>query len=72
MTELLKRAMEEVQQLSPAQQDAIAAIILEELCDDQAWDEAFARSQDSLARIAETVRADIHAGRVRDGGWDDL
>ena len=72
MTELLSRAIEEVQKLPPAEQDVIAALILDELTDERAWDEAFDRSQDALARIADKVRADVRAGRVRDSGWDDL
>jgi aspartate/glutamate racemase len=42
--------------LSPDQQDQIAQIILDELADEQRWDEAFANSQDMLARLAAKVR----------------
>jgi hypothetical protein len=72
MTELLQQALAEMQKLPDANQDAIAAIILEEIADEQRWDEAFARSQDKLARMADRVREDIRAGRVRDIGIDDL
>lgn len=45
-------------------QDAIAQRILEELADDQRWDDAFARSQDALGRLAAKVRADVAEGKV--------
>ena len=32
--------------------------------DNRRWDEAFARSQDQLAELAEKVRADIRAGNT--------
>ena len=72
MTQLLERALSEVKKLSVAEQDAIAAIILEEIADERRWDEAFARSQDQLAKLAEETRADIRAGRVHDLGMDEL
>ena len=40
--------------------------------DERRWDEAFARSQDQLARLAARVREDISAGRVRRVGMDEL
>ncbi len=72
MTELLQQALAEMQKLPDANQDAIAAMILEEIEDERRWDEAFSRSQDKLARMADRVREDIRAGRVRDIGMDDL
>ncbi len=64
----LDQALAAVAKLPPAEQDAIAARILQEIADDRQWDEAFARSQDQLGRIADRVREDIRAGRVRDVG----
>ena len=72
MTQLLEQAFAKVQKLPASEQDAIAAVILEELADEQRWDNAFARSQDQLARLAEKVREDIRAGRVNDIGMDEL
>ena len=72
MTQLLQQALEAVKQLAPQKQDAIAAIILEELADEELWDAAFARSEERLAKIADKVRADIAAGRVRNQGIDEL
>jgi hypothetical protein len=66
MTRLLERAIAEAQKLTEPAQDAIAALILEQIADDRAWDESFARSQDQLARLAQEARDDVGAGRVRD------
>lgn len=62
MTQLMERALEELRKLSPANQDAIASMILEEIQDDARWDETFSRSQDKLGRLAAKVREDIRAG----------
>lgn len=52
-------------EIIPEAQDAIAALILEELDDEQRWDTTFAATQPQLAKLAEKVRQDIRAGRVR-------
>jgi hypothetical protein len=72
MTQLLEQALSEVRKLSEPQQDAIAALILEELADERRWDEAFARSQEPLARLAAKVREAVRAGRVRGAEVDEL
>jgi len=72
MTQLLQQALAEIEKLPDGEQDAIAARILEEIADERRWDEAFARSQDQLGRMAERVREDIRAGRVKDIGVDEL
>ena len=72
MTQLLEQALAELQKRPASEQDAIAALILDELADEQRWDQAFARSQDQLARLAEKVRTDIREGRVKDVGVDEL
>ena len=60
MTQLLEKALIAVYKLPPEKQDAIAAVILEELEDEQRWDDVFAASQDKLAQLAQKVRADIY------------
>ena len=72
MTKLLEKALAKVSQLSPEAQDAIAALILEELEDEQRWDTAFAASQSALAKLAAKVRSDIRAGHIRNMGFDEL
>ena len=53
MTELLEKAFAEIEKLSPDEQDTFAQWILEELASEQRWDDAFARSQDALAKLAD-------------------
>jgi hypothetical protein len=72
MTQLLEKALAEVQKLTDPDQDTIAAMILDELADERRWDQAFARSQEQLGRLADRVRQDIRAGRVRNTGIDEL
>ena len=72
MTQFLETVLTEVYKLPPEKQDAIAAVVLEELEDERLWDEAFAESQDKLAQLARKVRADIKAGRVKKMGIDEL
>ncbi|MEX0718080.1 MAG: hypothetical protein WD066_15920 [Planctomycetaceae bacterium] len=71
MTQLLQQALAQLEELPAAEQDAIAALILEELDDERRWDESFARTQEQLGRIAEQVRQEIRAGRVRAFGPDE-
>ena len=72
MTQLLEKALIAVYKLPPEKQDAIAAVILEELEDNRQWDETYAASQDKLAQLAQKVRADIKAGHVTKMGFDEL
>ena len=72
MTQLLEKVLTEVHKLPPEKQDAIAAVILEELEDAQLWDKAFSESQDKLSQFAQKVRTDIKAGRIRKMGIDEL
>jgi hypothetical protein len=69
---LLKQAISQVEKLSQSEQDAIAALILDELADEQRWQQSFARSQDQLARMAAKAQDDVRAGRVISGGFDQL
>lgn len=65
MTKLLERAMEQVSKLPASDQDAVAAIVLEELASEQRWSESFAKSQDALAKLAEQALAEYDAGRTK-------
>jgi len=72
MTQLLEQALQAVYQLPVEQQDVIASLILDELEDEQRWDTAFAASQDKLSKLADKVRKDIKAGKVKKAGFDSL
>ena len=65
MTRLLKKAMSEVEKLPESEQDAVAALVLEELASEQRWSELFAESRDMLAKMAEKALADHAAGRTK-------
>jgi hypothetical protein len=66
MTELLERAIARLKTLPASEQDAIAAMILEELEDDLRWDEAFSRSPDILAKLAANAMAEYDAGKTQE------
>lgn len=72
MTDLLQQALLEVQKLSDRDQDAIAALILDELADETRWEEAFSRSPTKLAKLVQRANDDIAAGRVEQRGIDEL
>jgi hypothetical protein len=57
--------MEQVRKPPYPEQGAIAALILEQIADDRAWDESFARSQEQLAKLAAKAREDVADGRAR-------
>lgn len=70
MTQVLEQALTQVKRLTEPEQDAIATLILDELADEQRWQESFARSQDQLAQMAAKVREEVRAGRVKGGGFE--
>jgi len=72
MTPALQRAIAVIRELPDDEQDAIAAIIVEEIDDMRRWDGAFADSQRTLAQLAENARDDIRNGRVAEAGFDEL
>lgn len=62
MTQLLEQAYAEMERLAPPDQDAIATLILEEIEDEQRWQQSFAQSSPALARLAEEALAEHRAG----------
>ncbi|NJM19017.1 MAG: hypothetical protein HC836_12310 [Richelia sp. RM2_1_2] len=61
MTERLEKAIARLKALPTDKQDAIATLILEELEDDEQWDESFTRSPDLLAKLAAEAMAEYRA-----------
>jgi len=61
MTELLERVVKKVRTLPDNEQDAIAALILEELADEAQWDRTFASTQGALAKLAAEAMAEDRA-----------
>jgi hypothetical protein len=64
MTQLLEKAFAELGKLPDREQDALAAIILEEITSEQRWSQSFAKSQDVLAKLAEAALAEHAAGKT--------
>jgi hypothetical protein len=65
MTQLLEKALSQVAKLPASEQDAVVAIVMEELASEQRWTDSFAKSQDLLAKLAEKALADHAAGRTK-------
>ncbi len=65
MTKLLEKALKEVSRLPDEEQDAVAAMILEELADEKRWSQTFAHSQDKLARLAQEALAEHEQGETQ-------
>ncbi len=59
MTNLLEKAFKQAAKLSESSQDAIAAIVLEELEDEKKWEISFSNSQKSLSELATKVSKEI-------------
>ena len=65
MTDLLEKALDEVKKLPPSEQDAVAAILLQELAAEQRWSDSFANSQDALEKLAQETLAEHRAGQTK-------
>lgn len=71
MTQLLEQAIERVRELPADEQDALAQRILDELRDEESWNEAFARTTDEQwDQMAASVRREIAEGHTEP--LDDL
>jgi hypothetical protein len=74
MTKLLEQAIAKLKTRPISEQyslvenlpSAIAALILEEIEDDNRWDESFARSPDLLAKLAAEAMAEHRAGKTQE------
>jgi hypothetical protein len=66
MTERLEQAIAQLKTLPTDKQDAIATLILEELEEEQRWDDSFARSPDLLAKLAAEAMAEYRADKTQE------
>jgi hypothetical protein len=62
MTRLFQQAVGKVSQLPDADQDAIARLVLDELESDRRWADLTAKSQEKLAKLADSAWAEHEAG----------
>lgn len=75
MSTLLEQAVTKLKKLPLSQQEAMAKKILEdleELEDENQWDEAFSRSSDALAKLAGIAMARYYAGETEELDPDSL
>ena len=68
MTELLEKAFNAIARLPEQDQDAIAALIMEELVSEERWSEAFVKSQDQLSQLADEAVEEFRKGQTKP--WD--
>ena len=64
MTQALSAAVATAALLPAEEQDALAAILLEEMESEERWNALFADSQNLLERLAHEAIEDVQAGRV--------
>lgn len=72
MTELLEQVIARLKTLPAGEQNAIAAIILEELEAEIRWDAAFAKSHDALAKLAGEAMAEYRAGKTQESDPESI
>ena len=65
MTVLLEKAFSQIKTLAPEEQDALAALIFEEMESEKKWDQVFNASQDQLSQLAKQAVADYKAGKTK-------
>jgi hypothetical protein len=64
MTALLEKAIRQASALPKQEQEAIGALILEEIASESRWDAQFADSQVALARLAEEAVSELNEGKT--------
>jgi hypothetical protein len=65
MTELLEKAFAEASKLPLEAQDMLARMLLDNLLAEEKWDDAFAKSQDKLALLADEALAEYQDGKTK-------
>ncbi len=70
MTHALSSAVAEATKLPPAEQDVLAAILLEEIASERRWSQSFAKSERVLESLASEALAEFRAGKTKP--LDDL
>ena len=65
MTELLEKAFAEASKLPQEEQDMLARMLLDDLAAEEKWDDAFAKTQDKLALLADEALAEYEDGKTK-------
>jgi len=66
VTTTLQEAFKKAASLPPDQQEALAAILMEEIAAEDRWQQSFAQSQDALAKLAAEALDEDRQGRTLD------
>jgi hypothetical protein len=72
VTKQFEKVIAKVGQLSADEQNALAEWILEELEDEDHWQESFAASQNQLAKLAQKALSDRRQGKAKPLDLSDL
>ena len=72
MSKLLEEAFAKLAELPEADQDSIAAWLLEELDSERRWERLFSESHDALAGLADKALSERKRGRVKELDPDNL
>jgi len=72
MTELLEKAFRLASKLPQDLQDQLAAELLQELADEQRWDETLSASAPELERLADQALEEYRRGSTIEQGIDEL
>jgi hypothetical protein len=64
MNTRLEEAFAQAAQLPPDEQEALAALLLDEIASERLWDQAFAQSQSQIAKLADEALTEFQEGRT--------
>jgi hypothetical protein len=64
MNTRLEEASAQAAQLPPDEQEALAALLLDEIASERLWDQAFAQSQNQIAKLADEALTEFQEGRT--------
>ena len=64
MNTRLEKAFAQAAQLPPDEQKALAALLLDEIAFERLWDQAFAQSQNQIAKLADEALTEFQEGRT--------
>ena len=64
MNTRLEEAFAQAAQLPPDEQETLAALLLDEIASERLWDQAFAQSQNQIAKLADEALTEFQEGRT--------
>jgi hypothetical protein len=64
MNTRLEEAFAQASQLPSDEQEALAALLLDEIASERLWDQAFAQSQNQIAKLADEALTEFQEGRT--------